>query len=252
MKNRFTLKNAIPRSAGFGLALGGLLLLAVAASSSAEEVLPPSSLPYGLSYEEWSAKWCQWNFGLDTNHEEFVGWPGICEGPGSRVRFLLGAPGPITATRKISIGDKTPLFFPILSTTDDNTACPVSDFTSYTADQLAAVAAGNWTAVSETDCTIDGVAVAGLESPATTEYLIQTPAFSYTTAQHGGALGVIEGEYCIPGGTTIYPAVADGVWLMLSPFSPGKHTIHLVAVVGPVAAPYFTQDITYEITVCRE
>jgi hypothetical protein len=252
MKNQFTLTNIISRPGRFGSAVAGLLLTVLAASSSSGQVLPPSSLPYGLSYEEWSAKWCQWNFGQDTNDLELVGWSGICEGPGSSVRFLLGAPGPITVTRHITIDEKTPLFFPILSATADNTACPVSDFTSNTPAQLAAEAAGNWSAVTVTSCSIDGVAVAGLDNPASTEYLVQSGPFSYTTAEHGNALGLLESEYCIPGGMTIYPAVSDGVYLMLAPLSRGKHTIHNVAVVGPVSAPYFTQDITYDITVLRE
>ena len=41
---------------------------------------------------------------------------------------------------------------------------------------------------------------------------------------------------------TIYPAVADGVYLMLSPLSPGKHTIHFVGVVGPGGAPFVNEE----------
>ena len=90
MKNQLTLTNVIPRPGRFGPALAGLLLLGIAASSSSGQVLPPSSLPYGYSYEEWSAKWWQWNLGQYTNHLELVGDPGICRGPASRVRFLAG------------------------------------------------------------------------------------------------------------------------------------------------------------------
>ena len=81
--------------------------------------------------------------------------------------------------------------------------------------------------------------------------LVQSPPFSYTTAEEGNFLAGIQGEPCIPGGMTVYPAVADGVYLMLSPLSPGKHTIHFVGVVGPDGA-YLTQDITYDITVTRD
>jgi len=228
--------------------MAGLLLPGIAASSSSGQVLPPSSLPYGYSYQEWSAKWWQWNLGQDTNRVELVGEPGICEGPASRVRFLAGAPGSITETNHVIIPAETPLFFTILSAEADNTGCPM---TSFTADELAAQAAGNWSFVTATTCTIDGVAVADLDNPSNTVYLVQTPAFSYTTAEHGNFLPVFNGVTCIPGGTTIYPAVADGVCLMLSPLSLGKHTIHFVGEVGPGGA-YLTQDITYDITVLRD
>ena len=54
------------------------------------------------------------------------------------------------------------------------------------------------------------------------------------------------------GGVTIYPAVADGVYLMLSPLKSGKHTIHTVGVVGPLASPFVVEDVTYDITVDRD
>ncbi len=245
MKNQLILSKLIARPVRFSLALAGLMMLGIAASSSSGQVLPPSSLPYGYSYQEWSAKWWQWNLGQDTNCVQLVGYPGICEGPASRVRFLAGAPGSITVTRHVIILAGTPLFFTILSAEADNTGCPM---TSFTADELAAQAAGNWSFVTATTCSIDGVAVAGLENPTNTIYNVVSPPFSYTTAEHGNYLPVYNGVTCIPGGTTIYPAVADGVYLMLSPLSPGKHTIHFVGEVGP-GGIYLTQDITYDITV---
>src|ERR1039457_3538516 len=92
MKNQSTLINVIRRPGRFGSALAALLLLGIAASSSLGQVLPPSSLPYGYSYEEWSAKWWRWYMGGSTKHVELVGSPGICEGPASRVRFLNPVP----------------------------------------------------------------------------------------------------------------------------------------------------------------
>lgn len=249
MKNQIALTNKVPRPSRFGRVLAGLALLVIAASSSSGQVLPPSSLPYGYSYEEWSAKWWQWNLGQSTNHTELVGEPGICSGPASRVRFLAGAPGTTTETRRVTIAAETPLFFTILSVWVDNSGCPT--FTSFTADQLAAQAAGEWSAVTVTTCIIDGVPVTGLDNPASTAYLVQAPPFSYTTADNANVLAGIFGEPCIPGDMTIYPAVADGVYLMLAPLSPGKHSIHYVGVVGLVSAPFIRQDITYDITVTR-
>jgi hypothetical protein len=255
MKNHLIPIKLIARPDWFGSALAGLLLLAIAASSSSGQVLPPSSLPYGYSYQEWSAKWWQFVLEQSTNHLELVGEPAICDGPASHVRFLAavylpGSGGSATETNHVTIPAHTPLFFSILSTWADNSGCPT--FTSATADEIAAYVVGQWSAVTVTTCTIDGVPVAGLDNPTNTVYNVVSPPFSYTTAKEGNVLAADYGEPCIPGGLTIYPAVADGVYLMLSPLSPGKHSIHAVGVVGPVSAPFVVADITYNITVTRD
>lgn len=234
-----------------GSVLAALLLLATAAASSAQ-VLPPSTLPYGLSYQEWSTKWWQWSLEQSTDHLELVGGPGICDGPASQVRFLAGSllsSGQAAITNHVTVTDGTPLFFTILSVWDDNTGCP---FTTFTAQQLRATVEGDWSAVTVTTCTIDGVPVAGLKNPTNTVYHVQSPFFSYTTAERGNVLAGIFGDTCIGGGVTIYPAVADGVYLMLSPLKPGKHTIHTIGVVGPLASPYVVEDVTYDITVTKD
>jgi hypothetical protein len=251
MKNQSASVNKMSRPGRFGLVLAGLMLLAMAASSPAAEVLPPSSLPYGYSYEEWSAKWWQWYLGQSTNKLELVGCPDICSGPASRVRFLAGASSTTTVTRKVTVNADNPLFFSILSFVADNTACPISDFTSNTAAQLTAEAVGGWTAATVTTCTIDTETIAGLEDPTNTVYDVVSPAFSYTTAEKDNVLSIVEGEDCIPGGYTIYPAVTDGVYLMVAPLAPGEHKIHFVGVVGPLSAPDLKLDITYEITVTQ-
>jgi hypothetical protein len=254
MKNQFTLTNVISSLGRFGLALAGLTLLAGAASSSAVEVKSPSLLPYGFSYAEWSAKWWQWSLSQNVNHLELVGTANICSGSASPVRFLAGpgflptTGGAAAVTNKVTIDAKTPLFFTIISAWDDNSACPT--FTSYTAAELADTNAANWTAVSSTTCTIDGVAVAGLENPATTEYLTVSAPFSYTTATADNVLADAFGEPCIPGDLTIYPAVAEGVYLMIEPLPPGKHIIHTVGEVG--SPPFVIEDSTFDITVNPE
>jgi hypothetical protein len=59
MKNQFALTNVLPRPGRLGPPLAALMLLVAAALTSSAQVLPPSSLPYGYSYEEWSAKYWQ-------------------------------------------------------------------------------------------------------------------------------------------------------------------------------------------------
>jgi hypothetical protein len=232
------------------------MVLAIAASSASGQVLPPQSHAYGYSYQEWSSSWWQWTLEQSTNDLELVGAPNLKNGAGSHVRFLAGiyepgSGGISVETRNVTIPSGTPLFFPILSIWVDNGGCNGTNlaFTSLTADQLAAEAAGIWSAVTSTTCTIDGVPVAGLSNPATTGYLVASTPFSYTTAAQGSVVANLFGEPCIPGGLTVYPAVADGVYLMLPPLSVGSHVIHFVGVVGPVSAPFVEDDITYNITV---
>jgi len=218
-------------------------MLGVSASSALGQILPSSSLPYGFNYTDWSAKWWQWTLSQSTDQTNLVSGP--ISGP---VQFLAAAPGSDTETRQVTIAAGTALFFPILSTYADNSGCPT--FTSNTVAQLQAEADGNWSYVTETTCTIDGVAVAGLDDPQTTSYYAQAAPFSYTVALTDSILYLPPyDEPCIPGGTTISPAVADGVYLMLAPLAPGIHTIHFVGIVGPTNAPYLDIDLTYQITV---
>ena len=48
---------------------------------------------------------------------------------------------------------------------------------------------------------------------------------------------------------TVYPAEADGAFLMLAPLAVGQHTIHVRAVVSPLAHPHSEKDITYHLTI---
>src|SRR5580658_5776711 len=136
MKIPFTFKNVMPQSFQLGAAVASLLLLATVASSASAQVLLPSSLPYGYSYEEWSAKYWQWTLGQSTNHYATLGTPDICTGPASRVRFpgpsLLGGEAIHAETNHITVAPGTPLFFPVFCLWQDNGNCPLSAFTTFT------------------------------------------------------------------------------------------------------------------------
>jgi hypothetical protein len=253
MKIPFTFKNVMPQSFRLGAAVASLLLLATAASSASPEVLLPSSLPYGYSYEEWSAKYWQWTLGQSTNHYAKLGTADICSGPASRVRFpgpsIIGGDAVHVVTNHITIAAGTPLFFPVLCFWLDNGNCPLSDFGTNTAAQLAALDEAQWSATTETTCTIDGVAVEGMDAPTNSVFHVVSTPFSYTTAEKDNVITAAFGATCIPGDFTIYPAVADGVYVMLAPLKPGRHTIHTVGIVGPISSPYADSDITIEVTV---
>jgi hypothetical protein len=255
MKSQYILSKVASRLGGIAFMAAGLMLFAGKASAGAKpevpEILPPSSLPYGYSYEEWSAKWWQWSLGQSTKHIELVGSPDICTGPASRVRFLNGVYLPVTGgatieTNHVTIDANTPLFFTVLSVWVDNSGCP---FTSNSVADLYSEAAGEWGAVTQTSCTIDGQAIAGLDDPASTEYLTISPPFSYTTAEKDNVLAEYFGSPCIEGDTTIYPAVAQGVYLMVAPLKPGKHTIEFTGIVAAGGSIIIDEEITYIVEV---
>jgi hypothetical protein len=220
-------------------------------------IKPPlvETRPYGRTYGEWSAKWWQWTMAFPANADPANNTAPPDSAQSGKVWFLATAHGSVTihgsatVTRSLTVPNGKALFFPVLTVIDDNTGCPSSNNPLLTADQLAAQAADIFTAVSETTCTIDGVAVQGLADPQHSPYRVQSPAFTYTVASHNNLLAAVFDGPCIPDGITVTPAVSDGVFLMVAPLSVGQHTIHFVGIVGPVANPFFFKDITYNITV---
>jgi hypothetical protein len=252
MKNRLNVNVPIPRPGRYGLALAGLLLLA-AAPSSPGGILPPNSQPFGHTYSQWLAKWWQWSLAFPADAD-----PGSDTAPqesaqSGQVWFLAGVHGSAqtgvisVVTRHLTMPAGKAIFVPVLSTWTDNSACPT--YNDFTVPELEAQNAGAWSAVTETTCTIDGVPVSGLGDPQTTPFLVQSTVFSYTVASHDNLLAAAYGEPCIPDGTSVSPAVALAVCLMLTPLPPGQHTIHFVGVVGPAATPFVEIDVTYNINV---
>jgi len=237
----------------------GLLAVSVGGSNSDNfgnfEVVPPvvPAHPYGLSYAEWAARYWQWALTFPANADP----AGDTAPPESRqsgnVWFLAGAHGTATKTRAITVPDGKALFFPVLSVFDDNTGCPNYNNPLLTASQLGAQVLQIWdSAATLTTCTIDGATVEGISSPTNSPYLIQSEPFGYTLPSHDNLLATVFGEPCIPNGAKINPVVAEGIFLLVPPLAPGKHTIHFVGVAGPIASPFFAVDLTYNITVGRQ
>jgi hypothetical protein len=230
------------------LAAAAVTLAGVSSPALAKgNVLPPQSHAFGHTYGEWLAKWWQWSLAFPVNADPEYGTADISAGQSGQVWFLPAPLGGATATRTGTIPAGTALFVPVLTFEADNTGCPT--YTDFTADQLAALVQGGFSFATETSCTIDGVAVAGMEDPQTSPYFVQSPAFSYTVASQDNVLANYPGfvdESCIPDGTTVYPTVAGGVCVLIAPLSVGQHTIH---IGGAVPAFGLFYDVTFDITV---
>jgi hypothetical protein len=257
MKNRSILLNHIlPTSRWLpALAVCALLtatnapVLADDDSVSAPSVIPPvvENHPYGLTYAGWLAKWWQWSLAFPVSADPEYGTADISAGQSGDVWFLPAPLGGGTGTRTGTVPAGTALFVPVLTFEADNTGCPT--YTTFTAAQLAGLVQGGWSAVTSTSCTIDGVAVAGMDNPTNSVYLVQTQPFSYTVAAYDNVLANYPGfvgETCIPDGTTVNPTVAEGMCVMIRPMSVGTHTIHIGAAAPAYGLSY---DVTFDITV---
>ena len=211
------------------------------------------SSPYGRTYAQWSAAWWQWNFSLPTTNSPIQDTAPLSTGQTGTVWFVggtFGGSGDQIRIRSASVPESTALFVGIMESWADNADCPVPD--NYSTEYLRALAANAQNSALGMSCTIDGKDTVDLNSPA---YRVQSPVFTYTMpGVHNYAYDIF-GATCYfktSGNYTISGAVADGVYLMIAPLSPGSHTVHFSGSVptGFIFPPYFyVQDITYNLTV---
>jgi len=192
-------------------------------------IIPPGSTYRGQSYGEWGAQWWKTLFSIpvvDGDHPFFSGGP--FEGE-KRVVFLAATGGGVTID--VTIPPGTSLFFPVL-----NSECSVLEPDPFHGDneaELRSCANGHIDHTSGLNAVIDGVPVQDLAA-----YRVESPLFEFGPLPADKVLGA-------PAGTTSL-AVDAGVYLMLAPLRPGRHTIH----VGATSDEFnFTIDTTFNITV---
>lgn len=217
-------------------------------SSDNSLVFPPQAHPYGLSSQEWAARYWQRTLSLPVDAASYAA--PLSDGQSGQVWLITGPlASPPSATLQFTIPEGKAMLISPLTFWADNANCPT--FTDFTVDELRGQVSGEWSLVSETSCTIDGVAISGLANPQTSPYLFDSNVFSYTLPDHDTYPAVLFGATCIDNGQTIAGAVAQGEFLMIKPLPVGKHIIHITAVFGPAASPILVVDITYVITVTK-
>jgi hypothetical protein len=250
MKNPINKTSQLNRAVRAVLIVAGAGLLAAATPTIRADtpgVLPPQSHAFGKTYAEWLAAWWQWSLAFPVSADPEYGTADISANQSGHVWFLPKPLGGGTTTYTATVPAGTALFVPVMTLEADNTGCPT--YTDFTADQLGTFVQGGWGFATETSCTIDGVAVAGMEDPQNTPYFVQTAPFGYTVASHDNVLANYPGfvdETCIPDGTSVFPTVAGGVCVLIAPMSVGLHTIHLIGMVPAFGLDF---DVTFQITV---
>ena len=203
-------------------------------------VLPPQSNPYGHSYGEWSQKWWQWAYGLPaTGHPLFDETGADCGAGQSGPVWFLGGVFNVTGTvvrTECFVPVGKALFFPIVNAEWDN-FCPPG---SMTPDELRATVKGFMDLATDLHVEVDGRALSGIDQ------------YRFAPAEFGVDLpsgNIWEAFGCSTPAGHYEPLVPDGFYVLLSPLTPGRHTIHFKGTIGdPVN---FTPEATYELTVLQ-
>jgi hypothetical protein len=91
-----------------------------AGSNLNPSVLPVNSMPYGMTYGEWSVKWWHWAVSIPTATNPLLDPTGEhCNvGQSGNVWFLAGTAGSGSATRTCAIPAGKAIFLPILNQFD--------------------------------------------------------------------------------------------------------------------------------------
>jgi len=225
----------------------------VAGNTSNPDVMPVNSHPHGASYEEWAARWWQWEFSLPTTANPIFDTADCSAGQTDKVWFLGGgsvanffpAPGvsEVQVTRNCIVPPGTFLFFPVINT--ECSTVPGDNAGDATPAGLRTCAIGarstiNFSALS---ATLDGVAINNLA-----QYSVTSPLFKFGPLPNNNVLQFF--GLTAPQGTTAL-SVTDGIYLMLHPLSAGAHTLHFHSEFDFGDGSKFIQDITYNLYVIR-
>jgi hypothetical protein len=205
------------------------------------KVTSPLATVAGSKFPEWSVKWWQWALRQDFDaHHPLKDEEGddASRGQSGSVWFLGGVVNDSgKVTRKIVVPAGKYLYFPLVNGECSNVENP--PFAGGELEETLRACAVKFPKI-DVFCTIDGIAVPGLDGNR-----IVSPLFSFE-APTVNFLGV-------PGPTNGL-AVDEGYYAMLEPLAPGQHTLQFGGTFvyndpDPTKSFTFRQDITYEISV---
>jgi len=224
-------------------------------------IASPESLPGGLSYGQWSAKWWQWVWSIPKPLNPIFDTTGANCGvdQSGPVWFLAGTSG-TSVVRNCVVPAGKMIFFPIVNLGDDY---PCFDFShtpprrdpnfhpgpGESLEQFLTIGYGSILGarqvidhVTALSATLDGTAIKDLSlPPENSRYRATSPLFEFD-----GDRSLQDWDPCVGPG---HKAVSDGYWIMLKPLRPGGHTLSFTATeTFPTTSP-FTVSVTYHLTV---
>ncbi len=216
--------------------VAAVLLVAVPVAGAAGNpnpgVLPPNARVQGLTLGEWGAKWWQTMFAIPVPENPMIYPPTECfvkrVGNVGLGTFFFQSTGTFDCTMPPGMV----LYQPIAAGECSNLEAPPCYGTNE--EELRAADLATFTNVN-LQMSIDGVAV---RNP--NDYLVLSPMYQFTVPENN-ILGA-------PAGSGL--SVADNGAVLLSPLSPGQHTLHLHAEADVMGTP-IVYDWTYNITVTK-
>ncbi|MDQ6862259.1 MAG: hypothetical protein M3044_00395 [Thermoproteota archaeon] len=197
-------------------------------------VYTSDSKPYGLSYEEWTAKWWTWLMSIPTNVNPAGDSSGAncAQNQAGPVWFLAGSTTG-KAERSCAIPSGKAILFPI-----QDAECSYAEYPKLkTESDLRNCAVSQQNGVTHIEATVDGVSLQKLQMQT-----IQSPLFSFTFPENnlfGASAGPSQ-------------SVADGNYVFLHPLTPGKHDIGFKAVsvqFTTTGVENVAQNIVYHLIV---
>lgn len=196
--------------------------LAMAQAGLDKLVVPPDQMVAGKSLQDWSVDWWQWAASFDRDESPIVDRTGeLCaarqEGP---VWFLAGTYGTQRTIRKCKVPAGKHLFFPLINYIVSRPADREVSCATVKADVR------RWT--NNADALI-------LEIDGQRKYDLQ--AFRLTSKCFNMAERAVPKQF-------VFPAAANGYYVMLKPLSPGVHTVNFGG-----ALPSMLQAVTYTLEV---
>lgn len=227
-------------------------ILLVVTAAAQTFIVPPDSLPYGKSYNEWSAAWWQWADSIPYDHNPMVDTNGAYCGVSQHgpVWFLAGTVGS-EATRSCTIPRGKMIFFPIINVINDY-PCPVQGFQPgprQTLEQFLTIGYGSNVGARQYIDHVVG-ASASLDDQPVQDLLLPPEASLYRTTspmfffRGDPSLQVL--DPCLP---KAFAAVADGYWVMLKPPSRGTHKLVFSGTWKWPNQDPFTVTLTYYLTI---
>jgi hypothetical protein len=182
-------------------------------------VFPPGSKPYGLGYEQWGVKWWQWALSIPSERHPLDDPTGErCGESQSSPVWFLGSTfgGELLTVRTCTIPTGVAILIPPVVS-----ECNYSEHPEYKTElELRNCAKTFQDQTTLARAAVDGKSIENLNS-----FRVETPLFN-TTFPKNNVYGIFpRSDQEVKGETWTNQHVSDGIWVMVKPLPPGRHTI---------------------------